>query len=147
VVAHVQQRQHFKLNEIWGRIRSLLKGWTQWTRSYNLGKHPDGITLSSGHAQCPIWGNPEDISGGKKGTRRTLAVERRGDPEDISGVSDTNHEFFTQNGNVLVLGAGKKGRGGKGGIKEEGAQTSHEDDDSQHDGEGVLTRTRLLDSF
>jgi hypothetical protein len=64
-------------------------------------------------------------------TRKVLAVERRGNPEGISGISDTKHEFFTENGNALVLGAGKKGRGGKGGIKEEGAQTSDVDDDSQ----------------
>jgi hypothetical protein len=54
-------------------------------------------------------------------TRKALAVERRGDPEGISGISDTNHEFFTVFGNVLVLGAGKKGRGRKGEIQQGGA--------------------------
>jgi hypothetical protein len=55
----------------------------------------------AGNVLCPVWDDPEGISGAKRATRKGSAVERRGNPEGISGISDTEHEFFTSFPSVL----------------------------------------------
>jgi hypothetical protein len=47
-------------------------------------------------------------------------VGRRGNPDGFSGISEDTHEFFTDDGNVLVLGAGKKGKERKGEFRKNG---------------------------
>jgi hypothetical protein len=47
-------------------------------------------------------------------------VGRRGNPDGFSGISEDTHEFFTGDGNVLVLGAGKKGKERKGEFRKNG---------------------------